>query len=61
VNVHVRAGVQQHHFGDATKAVNGMECNGAGMPAAHKRWEIYQHVMAAFKTGEQPNEHGCYN
>jgi predicted chitinase len=60
VQVHSRQGVKDHHFGDATRAVNGMECTG-NMPAAHSRWEIYKHVMAAFHNSEQPNEHGCYN
>lgn len=59
INVHNRAGVQQHHFGDATRAINGMECS--GMPAARKRFQIYQHVMRAFHINEAPNEHGCYN
>ncbi len=60
-HVHKRPGERQHHFGDATKAINGMECARAGMPAAHKRFECYQKVMEAFHNSETPNEKDCYN
>ena len=59
-NVHSRAGVQQHKFGDATRAINGMECTG-NMQAAHKRFDIYKKVHAAFHLNNAVNEHGCYN
>lgn len=60
-NVHNQGGVQQHHFGAATKAVNGMECANGGWPAAHSRFEIYKKVLKAFHINEAPNEHGCWN
>ncbi|KAJ6223456.1 hypothetical protein RDWZM_002001 [Blomia tropicalis] len=60
VNVHNRGGVKAHAFGDATRAINGMECT-RNLPAAHSRFNIYRKVLQSFHIGQQPNEHGCYN
>ncbi|XP_017492178.1 PREDICTED: endochitinase At2g43620-like [Rhagoletis zephyria] len=59
VHVHNRAGVRAHHFGDATRAINGMECTGR-MPAAHKRFDIYRKVLVAFHIHEGANGSGCW-
>ena len=61
-NVGINSQVKNGYFGVSTKLINGfLECNGANLDKAKKRFDYYKKVMLAFHIYETPIESGCYN